>query len=420
MNKKLLAVCAAVILLLSGCGRPSIINAPQPAQKKEKEEIVFWHTYSEFETKVLEREVIPSFEKVYPAYDVVPVRQAYNEQLKYTLIGRTSAGRVPDIMRMDIVWVPYFAERNLLYPISMFADFSDTASVLRESPLTSSKYKEVYYGLPLNINTKAAIYNKQQLEQAGSSRPPETMEELLRLVKKQDGAIEISGLAAWETLPYFYGLGGQLLDQTNQRASGFLNSLASIEAVDTLKELYKQGDLTIGQLGGEPNRWANIVEGKSFMIDEGPWFYSIQLSRIKEITNQTIAAPFPSAFGSVLGGENLVMSQKTKQPKAAWAFMKWMVGKEAQTQLLRTGLFPANQEVDLEQFTKQYPYYKSYVEGLQQAFLRPEVPDWDAVDQIFIKHLTMIFRNEIETEEALTKAANEIDQLLKEGKKQDE
>lgn len=416
MDKKLLIVYAASLLFFSGCGRPSIINEPQPAQPKEKEEIVFWHTYSELETKVLEREVIPSFEKAYPAYDVVPVRQAYNEQLKYTLIGRASAGKTPDVIRMDIVWVPYFAERGLLYPVSTFADFPETASVLRESSLASSKYKKVYYGLPLNINTKAAIYNKQQLKQAGSSRPPETMEELLHLVKKQDGAIEVPGLTGWEILPYFYGLGGQILDQTNQRASGFLNSPASIKAINTLKELHERGDLTIGQLNGDPDHWTSIIEGKSFMMDEGPWFYSIQLSRINEITKQTVAAPFPAATGSVLGGENLVMSYKTKQPKASWAFMKWLVGKEAQTQLLRTGLFPANQEVDLDQFTKQYPYYESYVKGLQNAFLRPEVPDWDAMDEVFNKYLTMIFQNEMGTEKALIKAANEIDQLVKEGK----
>lgn len=404
---------------LSGCGQPSILDASSPPEKKEREEIVLWHTYSELETEVLEQEVIPLFEDTYPEYDIIPVRQAYNEQLKYTLIARASAGKEPDVIRMDITWVTHFAERNLLYPVSEFQDFDETAASLLDRSLSSGLYGGQYFSLPLNTNTKAAIYNRDLLDQAGYKQPPDTMEKLIQLIEENNYSIGVPGLAGWELMPYFYALGGQLMDVNHSQATGFLNSEQSIQAVNTLRRLYQQGNLIVGQLGAGTDLWRNIREGKNVMIDEGPWFYSIQSTRLDQITGRTVSAPFPvtEGRGSVMGGENMVMSKKTAHPEGAWTFMKWMVSEEPQRMMLRTGLIPTNKNVDLDRFIAQFPYYKSYVEGLPDAFLRPTVSEWDAIDEVFKRTMTSLFLNEKETRAALTEAAQEIDQLLQEGMK---
>src|SRR3954468_9621883 len=98
-------------MIISGCSGQSIIDhsVNNQVSKKEKQEIVIWHTYSEEETKVFENEIIPLFEKENPNIEVKSVRQAYNEQLKSSLVARASAKETPDVVRMDISWLPHFA-----------------------------------------------------------------------------------------------------------------------------------------------------------------------------------------------------------------------------------------------------------------------------------------------------------------------
>lgn len=120
------------MLLVGGCGPTSFIDgkldmAPTPVSK---EEVVIWHTYGEEETRIFEKIIIPEFEKQHPDIVITPVRQPYDEKLKTTLIARASSEEIPDVVRMDIVWVPEFSRLGLLYPVSEFKDFEQVKSKL--------------------------------------------------------------------------------------------------------------------------------------------------------------------------------------------------------------------------------------------------------------------------------------------------
>ncbi|GAA3329040.1 hypothetical protein GCM10020331_075460 [Ectobacillus funiculus] len=175
---------------------------------------------------------------------------------------------------MDIVWLPYFNKLGLLYPISdFFSDFDQIKSALLNGPLQSNYFNGKYYGLPLDTNTKIAIYNKELLQRAGYTKPPDTIGEVLDIVVNHNAAISMAGLNAWESLPYFYAFGGKLLDRTYTKATGYLNSQESIHAVENLLKLYKKTQLQQkGRLTINTDRWNGIINGDSFMIDEGPWF----------------------------------------------------------------------------------------------------------------------------------------------------
>src|SRR5690606_31825830 len=149
------------------------------------------------ETRIFEDELIPLFELEYPTIDVKPVRQSYNDQLMSAIVSRASSNKPPDIVRMDIVWQSKYADLNLLYPVSDFEDFNLIKDRFYDEPLKSNRYEGNYYGLPLNTNTKVAIYNKETLEKLGLSNPPEKMDELINLVEENGLMIGMSDIDSW-------------------------------------------------------------------------------------------------------------------------------------------------------------------------------------------------------------------------------
>lgn len=90
-------------------------------------------------------------------------------------------------------------------------------------------------------------------------------------------------LELWNSLPYFYGFGGKLADKEFTRTNGYLNSEESIHAVETMFNLYKEKLINPNLLDDSGDLWSDIYASwDTFMIDEGPWYYSILLQQSED------------------------------------------------------------------------------------------------------------------------------------------
>ncbi|WP_182302602.1 extracellular solute-binding protein [Cohnella cholangitidis] len=387
-------------------------------QPSANEEITVWHTYSDVESWTFEQEVIPAFEQTYPGINVVSVRRPY-ESFKGALIAETTSGSGPDVVRLDMPWLPEFANLGLVDPIDRLPEFAQVSMKLHKTALESGKYEGRYYGLPLNMNTKAAIYNRKLLEQAGLDHPPSTMDELVALSERTGWQLGVNGINTWSILPYFSGLGGQLTNEDYTRSVGYLDSETSIQAIHTLKRLLDEGIISEDVLSGKLERWQAVQDGRLLMIDEGPWYYSI-LSHVSgddnaELLANTVLAPFPhnpGQKGSIVGGENLVLMSSSRHKQAAWTFMKWMAGAPAQQLMFKTGLLPTN--VEASQSEESFsPTIRPYVDSLNASFLRPPVTNWAKIDKEFNESLERILRGRVPIELGLEQLAIQIEKWLR-------
>jgi multiple sugar transport system substrate-binding protein len=413
-----LLLLAAIGILLPGCSDRKFINGPLadlvptgPVQ----EEVVFWHTYSDEETRVFENELLPLFAEQHPNIHITAVRQPYTELLKTAIISRATSGRAPDVVRMDFIWVPQFIELGLLYPLSSLPDFPAIKADMRSDVLQTAYGNNAYYGLPLNMSTKIAIYNRELLHKAGYDKPPSTLKEMVELSRKNGYTFAFGEFSSWGFLPYFLGFGGQVLSPDWSHADGFINSQASVQAVKTMLALYEEGILGVSSLSERMDLWENVRSGKLLMIDEGPWYYSIYLNTKsvgEEVLRQTVPAPFPGSGGSVVGGEDLVILKNTAHLEAAWTFTKWLAAPEAQERMFRVGLLPTNVRTPIPAELGNSSYIEATMHGLDNAFLRPAVPEWDQIDDIISKTLPLIFTRAVSPEQGLDDAAKTIDGLL--------
>ncbi|AJY77331.1 extracellular solute-binding protein [Paenibacillus beijingensis] len=409
-----------ILVLTAGCGSPSVITDPNNVQKLHEQEetvVTFWNTYSDKEAWLLERELIPAFERENPGIRVESKNLVFNNELKNTLIARASSSRGPDVVRMSIDWVPEFSHKGLLVPLNGFPGFDQIRSRFDPKIMDVGLYKNDYYSLPLNLYTKVAIFNRNLLKKAGYTNPPRTMEEVLRIARQHRYTIGIDGFWSWETLLYIYSLGGSLTDEKISRSSGYLNSEETVHAVELLKALYKEKLLVVSSKSNNGERWSRIQAGNMLMIDEGPWFYSLlNKAELERAEKLTVSALFPhrDGFSSIIGGENMVIMKGSKRQAEAWTFMKWLTSKEAQLFMAQTGLIPSNREAAKAWSVSRNSYLHPFAEAVNNSFLRPPVNNWGKIDEVYFMYLKKIFQGELSVKTGLDIAAAKIDKLLAE------
>ncbi len=383
----------------------------------------YWHTYSDAEEKVLVERIKPAFEDAYPNITLNLTRMPY-EGLKQQVIAGVAGDAAPDLMRMDIIWVPEFAAQGALAKVSAFPGFDELQATLFEGPLATNYYEGGYYGVPVNTNTKVAIYNTAALAEAGLSGPPKTLDELAAAAETLKGkgkyGIGISGINGWGMLPWFWSLGGELTSADYTTVDGYLNSDASVKALETIIDWNNKGLVLPAMLGGEPGTWDGVKSGDYLMIDDGPWFYSILNAEAEtsgfDPMKDTVRALLPSGDGgsrSVIGGEDLVIFQNSKHPDEAWTFARWMLSEEPQKMMAELGLIPTNKAAAEAMKTMDIPFIGEYVEQLETALPRTPIPQWGELEGIFNLALEKAIRGEMKPKEALDDAVKQIEAVLK-------
>ncbi|RXZ76729.1 extracellular solute-binding protein [Paenibacillaceae bacterium] len=426
----------ALALLCASCANHRLVpeqarSAADPATEVASPQIVleFWHTYSELEKKVFETSVLPLFEQQYPNIRIHPVQKDYTEQLKMNILAAVADHKQPDIMRMDIIWVPELAKLGVLEELSSLEGFPEIKQQFIGSLIETNRYQGLYYGLPVNANTKMAIFNMRLLREAGLQKPPSSFDELVaaqqRLSDKYPGlsSIGICCAGAWGTLPYFWTFGGKLTDEHYTKASGYLDSPESMAAIRKLKLWFDEGKISPSILTGEPGTWDGILKGDLLMIDEAHWFYSVNAFGDNEsLLQDTEPGLIPDDAGagtSIIGGENLVLFNSSRHKEAAWRFMRWMMTEEPQSIMAETGLIPtvrslqySNENNAVENNVKQHKWFAPYIEQLARALPRPPVSTWTQIDDEYARMIEYILSDELPLEQAVQQSVKRIDALL--------
>jgi multiple sugar transport system substrate-binding protein len=415
-SRPILAVAvAATLLALAGTA------ASAGARSSGITTITFWHAYATNaaspELQRLTKIVIPRFQKLNPSIKVRQVPFAYGD-LQQKLTTSTAGGTLPDVIRSDIAWVPQYAKLGVFAQLDkVMPDFKSLAGVTYKGSLATNFYKGHYYGLPLDTNTRVLMYNQSALDAAGISKPPATFADLRaaapKLKAKGIDVFADGGTGGWNILPWIWSGGGSLTNATYTKSSGYLNSAKTIAAVQLLVDLYKQGAIPSlitgdnGAVGTEDG----LATGKYATILDGPWMFPIFRSAYPDFQLKT--APVPAGPGgsiSVVGGEDIVLTQASKHKQAAEAFIRFMLSPWAQTQMAHAGQMPVRTDVT-KQLTKINAYYAIFQKQLQTARPRTPSPNWPQIDTILGNAVATALKSG-DTKGALDSAAQQIDGLL--------
>lgn len=408
-----LLVSLAVVASAQGSRRPATQAAPQATTS-----ITFWHAYSSDspEVKTINNVLLPRFHRLYPGIRVQAVAVPY-DSLHQKLITATAGGTLPDVVRSDIIWVPELAKLGVLVALDrQMRDFKKLAKVTFPGALSTNRWNGRYYGLPLDTNTRVQMYNQQALAAAGIQQPPKTFAALrsiaARLKAKDVYAFADGGTGGWSVLPWIWSAGGKLTNAKLTKATGYLNSAASISGVQLLVDLHRQGNARFGNVDGGLATSDGLAQGKFATILDGPWMFPIFQGQYPNFRLRTALVPRgPGGSVSVVGGEDIVMTTSSKHKAAAASFIRFMLSRFAQLEMAKVGQMTIRTDLK-KQMVQIRPYYGIFLEQLKTARARTPHPQWPRIDQTLETSVAKAVKGDLTVRQALTQAARDIDQLL--------
>lgn len=198
-------------------------------------------------------------------------------------------------------------------------------------------------------------------------------------------------------------------DQT--AATGYINSPATVKAIETFAELVKAGGIT-GFNAGDIPMTDGFGTGRYAMMLEGPWKSAELAGAYPDVAYGT--APIPAGEGgsiSVLGGEDIAMFNSANK-EAAWKFMQFMTSEYAETEMAKCGQIPVNKAA-LESETVKAADYAPFIEAIQTAKARPTVAAWSKMDNDLQVAMNAVVTGEKTAQEAMDELAAAWDLLLK-------
>lgn len=421
----LLASAAAAVLALgalSACGSSSSASGGGGSSSAAPVTLTFWGTYgnggNSAQTSMLQKTVIPAFEKANPGIKIQYVDMPYDSLLQKLTTG-AAAGQLPDLVRSDIGWVPKFGALKVFAPLDQaMPDFNKLAADTYPGSLATNKFGDHYYGLPLDTNTRVLISNSQALKKAGISTPPATFGELKadapKLAKDGVSVFADSGLQGWNVYPWIWSAGGSVTSPDQTKATGYLNSPQSVAGVQMLVDLYKQGaipNLIIGNKGAVQTS-DGLPKAKYATILDGPWMADIWKGQYPGF--KPVYSPMPSGPGgsvSVVGGEDIAMTTSSKNQAAAEKFIEFTQTADYQIAMAKTGQMSVVKSLDPQE-AAAVPAFAPYIKQLATAKPRPSVPEAPAIDTALQDELTKAFEGKESVQQALDNAAAAIDPLL--------
>lgn len=412
----LLAISSTLVLLGTSC------SADAGGDSGKADTLTFWGTYGNggntAQTDVLIKELIPAFEKANPGIKVKYVDIPY-DSMKQKLTTSGAGGKLPDLVRSDLGWMAQFAKLGVYAQLDEeMTDFDELAAATYPGALATNEWDGGYYGLPLDTNTRVLITSKKALDAAGMTKPPATFDELVAMAKKLQGtdmAVFADGdLNAWRVFPWIWSGGGEITDPDHKTASGYLDSEASVAAIQMLVDLYQAGqipNLITGNEGATPTS-DGLPGGKYATILDGPWMHSIWAGQYPDFA--PIYAPMPAGDGgsiSVVGGENIAMTTAAENKKAAETFLRFTQSEEFQVAMADVGQMTVNPTfADMK--ADPAPQEKVFAEQLRTARARLNIPKASEVDTILSEELTPAFEGKVSAKKALSAAAGRVDELL--------
>lgn len=337
----------------------------------------------------IDEKVIAEFNKKYPGVKVEPID--YDAVKLKALL---AAGTPPDLFRIEAPGVGSLVGQRQL---------KDLTQPLEESGITNDATfdaAELYvfdgkrYGVPFDWSPDFTLFaNNALFKKAGIAVPdpakPLSWAEVADLAKKltvkTGGKTSQFGFGgAWDTfsparvVSTRLAEAGETLYSEDQKKIELAGNPNAVKALAYMADLAKEG-VTRSPINPSAS-WSGqeFSDGQVAMVSYGYWFNRVVNSGETKVGTEytMLQAPYwdnaDKRVNPTITGTGMVMSAKTKDPQAAWAFYSWyLLGERAQERTKTGSGFPILQS-DAELLPKEKPVDKqAYEVALSEAKVAP-------------------------------------------------
>ena len=456
----LLLLLVSSFLFLSAC---SSNNAPtkapeegKPADEAKGEDVTLNAVFLGATWGQATQELVKEYEKETGVKINVELvgRDVIYQKLALAIAGQASY----DLFNVDYNWVPEFASTDSLLPLDdLIEKYNvDTSKYLpRALALTEWNGKPgsfgeggTIYGLPQTIHPhllwyRSDLFNDEAMKQEFKAQygydliPPQTMDQFRDTAEFFNGK-EIDGqtMYGWAAqaskgfgnvhtwLTFLYSNGADVIDWDTMTSS--LSTPEAIEATQTWVDLLQYSppgihDYTFAEVSSDAS------QGRIAMAIHWSWSaFEVDDPATSTTVGKWDFVQTPAMKDSVphLAGWSIVIPKTTANPDEAFKFMAWLENQEndvRQAEMgggdpVRTESYsdPRLTELTIEGTDiRKFRRYDALEEAMQKTKARPFFPQEERWESIVSEYLSAAQLNQMTVEEALQKADEAVNRILK-------
>jgi multiple sugar transport system substrate-binding protein len=344
----------------------------------------------------------------------------YWDKLQTSLAG----GDAPDVFAMDGPLFPDYQTRDVLLDLKPFItrDGYDLGQ-LADQAVADFTTPDGQFGLPRDLNVVALYYNKKMFDTAGIPYPDDTWdwakltEVAKQLTLKSGGKTTQWGFYTestdmenyWSELVWQNG--GDIVSADHK--TSLVGSDQAAGGIQFLQDLIWKDkvmpDASITDALGDA-----FEQGQAAMEANGSWLVA---------TDQAAGLDFgiaplpkgPAGQATSINPTGAVVYKGTKNPDAAWAFVKYLAGPAAQTKLMELkASLPANKSVLTGPFATSFDGAQVLADAIAYAHIKPSFKgynDWTTALQTELD--ANVFTEPKKTaRQALTDVLPQLDKIL--------
>jgi ABC-type glycerol-3-phosphate transport system substrate-binding protein len=408
-------------MLMIGCGGGSeqAVSADKPgaAEKKSEDQmkpvkLTIWETYGT-EEKVVFQKIVRDYMKQNPHVTIETQALPWNEhepKIMNSVITRSS----PDLARVGVSFVAKLESKRALTPLNDLGAM-DVRDDYFPASFDSNIVNGKIYGLPDQTTCLALFYNTDMFKAAGldPDKPPTTWDEFVEYGKKlTDEEKGVYGFGMenylWWTLPFFYTFGADIVSEDGKKC--ILDSPEGIAALQFKADLYQKHKIEGGAwVAGGINPENGFINKKYAMIFMGPW--NVKHFKDNKINFKVGLIPAGKAGTATnVGGSDMVVMRGCKNPRAAFDFLRFLTNKENQLYWARKlNQLPVSIAAAAEFQKEADPITKVFLEQIKTARARPQITNYDELENICNPEMESALSNQKKVKDALESAVKKID-----------
>ena len=311
--------------------------------------------------------------------------EPYWDKLGTSLAG----GDAPDVFAMDGPLFPDYQSRDVLLDLKPYIDRDGyDLGQLADPAVADFTTPDGQFGLPRDLNVIALFYNKKLFDAAGIAYPDETWDwaKLVEVgkqltLKDAKGKVTQWGFYTettdmenyWSSLVWQNG--GEIISA--DKKTSLVGSDQATGGIQFLQDLiWKDGIMP------DPTIWPAdsgdaFEQGKAAMEANGSWLVATDIAAGLDFG----IAPLPKGVAGQATSINptgAVVYKNTKNPDAAWEFVKYLASPAAQTKIMELkSSLPANKEVLAGPFATSFDGAKVLADAIAYAHLKPSFKGYD-------------------------------------------
>ncbi len=379
--------------------------------------ITVWETYNNEERAVF-LELVEEFEAANPGIAIDPVNIPF-DGLEPKILTALATDTAPDIVRVDVGFLPKLAMRGAVHPLDEYASEAVTGGIVPVA-LRSCRIDGRLYGMPDQVNGLCLFYNKRLFEEAGldPEDPPETWEEFVEYARRltdADKGVYGFGMrnSLWWSLPFIYSFGGDILTDDGRACA--LSEPEAVAGFQFKVDLYSKYKVEGGawRAGGIRDD-VGFQSRKYAMVLNGPWAVKGLEAAGVDFGVALIPAG-PAGRATNVGGNNLAVLSTSKHPAEAYRFLEFIVSRDAQVKWAdELGQVPVNVAAEDMIDLGEHPYLGIFMEQMKYARPRPQVGSYPEIENETNPEMQAALDGKKTVEEAMRSACEKISVVLEE------